>query len=139
MYSSIKEALVFKEEDVYSIEQAYEELYRSVVRLEDMDDFSEDMLVRIKEKISNGTSVEEAFTSVIDESYEFADGDYFKYVISKYRNDLLEFLDSALKSKNPQKSWHDDINYFVGTLRISVDGKEYHIKELQSMLERRYD
>lgn len=137
MYDAIKKALtpLHETNSVTSISEAYEILYRRVARLFDMDDFSTELLNNIHRLISNGASPELAFKQCLDNDYDAANYDYFKDTINHYKVNLLDALNKAVASPNPQQIWNADIDWMASHSVITVGGTDYTLDELKKKLD----
>lgn len=144
MYEAIKQKLIDEFDTLHnannlSYEEAYETLYHLTSRLSDMDDFSTGLLKDIYKAMGEDLSDEsfvKAFQYVIDSEYESADFDYFKDSVISYKADLNEALQKAVKSSSPSRSWNADIYWLFNHAVINVDGTDYTVKQLQSLLDK---
>ena len=136
LYEAVKnnltEAHELKSEE--DLESKYEILYRRVSRLEDMDDFTDEMLLQINELINKGIDVATAFSQVIDEKYEFGDATYFKPALEYYSDNLKEILQNSIKSTDLGKNWSAELNYLASNTTIVYNGQEYTLDQLKDRL-----
>lgn len=142
-YTLFKKAM-YEGEDLKAdtIEDAYEQLYRRVTRIQDMDDFSIEILQSVKSLLDKGVSYENAFKQVLDSQYEFADYNYFADVLTNQKENLLQLLDKVLKSDSPEeaeKLWNTEINWIADHYVINYNGTDYTLEELQSKIEKGAD
>lgn len=138
MYEAIKQSIngeFNSSSNPNSISEAYEQLYRWTSRLADMDDFNTDILKAIQTEMSGGLKFEDAFKTVIDEKYEFADYSYFKDAVVKFHDSLVETLDNALATKSPSNYWNKEIDWMAQHAVITVDGNDYTIDQLKNKLD----
>lgn len=135
MYEAIKSNIYHEfdvgKEEFTSISDAYEILYRLVIRLSDMDDFDNQILRSIQEKITDGASFETAFKSTINNEYQFADFDYFHDSFNHFKSTLEEDFNKAITNVNPARSWNASINWLTSHAVINVNGDDYTLKQLQ--------
>lgn len=138
MYEAIKKEIMdeFDITDLsnLTIEDAYEVLYRLTSRLSDMDDFSNSILKSIASIMDEGNSFEKAFEVVINNDYEFANFAYFKEAFNHFKDDLKDAFKEACKSVNPARSWSASIHWIFDHATITVNGAEYNIKQLKSLI-----
>ena len=120
-----------------SLSDAYEKLYRRVVRLEDMDDFTLDMLTTVRHLVLNNIDIKDAFLKVIGDGYPFADDNYFKEVVTDLIKDLSEILYRSLDSEKPEDNWKAEIDYLAKSQTIEVGGVSYTLSTLRNKIERR--
>lgn len=140
MYEAIKKTIMdefdIADSSNLSIEEAYEVLYRLTSRLSDMDDFSNSIIRSIANMMDEGSSFETAFKVVIDNEYEFADFDYFKDAFNHFKDNLEEEFKKACKSVSPSRSWNASIGWMFDHATITVDGTDYTIKQLKSLIDK---
>lgn len=137
MYDSIKKAIYDEfvpDTSNLSLEQAYEVLYRLYTRLQDMDDFSTDLLQSIQAKIDAGASFRDAFANTINQDYEFANFDYFKDAFYKYEKDLERVFKEALKSNDPASHWNAEIDWLASHAVVNFEGTDYTIDQLMKKI-----
>lgn len=144
MYEAIKQKLIDEFDTLnnannLSYEEAFETLYHLTSRLSDMDDFSTELLRSIYKTMGDDLSDDsfvKAFHQVIDSEYDSADYEYFKDSVISYKADLNQALQKALKSSSPAKSWNADIYWLFNHAVINVDGTDYTVKQLKSLLDK---
>lgn len=138
MYEAIKKEIMdefdITDSSNLTIEDAYEILYRLTSRLSDMDDFSNSILKSISVIMDEGTPFATAFEVVINNDYEFANFDYFKDAFNHFKDNLEEEFKKACRSVNPARSWNASINWMFDHATITVDGTDYTIKQLKSLI-----
>lgn len=140
MYTNISESIRgLREEDVVeSYEEAYNKLYRLVTRLEDMDNFDNNILLKIRDRMKEYDDLDEnlafqrAFKEIIDNDYEFSDFDYFKPAFDNQYVNLFDSFKKAIKSKSPENSWRHDIDWYASHLTLTVDGIQYTLNDLMN-------
>lgn len=143
MYDAIKQSLLEEFSptnlDSQSLEDAYETIYRLVVRLQDMDDFSDDILKNIYKAMGGNLTADsfvKAFKQVISSEYDSTEADYFSNALNTYKEDLKEALLKAVESSSPSDSWNADINWLFNHATINVNGTDYTINQLQTILDK---
>lgn len=123
--------------DKLTLEQAYEQLYNRVNRLQDMDDFSSSLLKSIYNKMQNGQPFDKAFEQTINTEYEFADFDYFKDVFNLHKENLFELLKkSVLASTVPSRTWASEIKWMFDHETITYNDAEYTLSQLKDKLDK---
>lgn len=122
--------------DELSLEEAYNTLYEIVTRLQDMDDFDNNLLSLVHKTIDEGASFKTAMSEAIDAGYEFADSDYFKDVLNSCEGELKEIFDKVIKAKNPAEDWTTEIRYLAENTTLNYNGKDYNLKELRDLVEK---
>lgn len=137
MYDSIKKAIFDEfvpDTSNMSLEQAYEVIYRLYTRLQDMDDFSTDLLSSMKAKMDSGASFRDAFANTINQDYEFANFDYFKDAFYKYEEDLKRVFNDAMNSDNPAEYWNNEITWMASHAVVNFEGTDYTIDQLMKKI-----
>ena len=142
-YALFKKAMYEGEDlEADTIEDAYEQLYRRVTRIQDMDDFSIEIIQSIKSLLDKGVSYENAFQQVLDSQYEFADYNYFADVINNQKENLLQLIDKALKSDSPdevENTWRTEIDWIADHYIIDYNGTDYTLEQLRDKIEKGAD
>ena len=122
--------------DELSLEDAYNTLYEIVTRLQDMDDFDNNLLSSVYKMTEEGASFKTAMSEAIDSGYDFADSNYFKDVLNSCESELKEIFNRIIKSNNPAENWTAEIRYLADNTTLNYNGKDYNLKELRDLVEK---
>lgn len=129
-----------EEDKIDSYEEAYNRLYNLVARLQDMDNFDNKILLKIKDKMSeydnldDNLSFQKAFKEVIDNDYEFSDFNYFKPAFDTYYTNLFDSFKKAIKTNKPEDSWSHDIDWYAQHATITLDTRQYSLNDLMNII-----
>lgn len=128
------------EEEIESeaeLEDAYEQLYRIKVNIEDLDtnqendEFSNDDFNKLKDLIVGGNDIIEAYRNVLPIS-----------VLNKAKTTIKDYADELIKAiinSDDADEYRDELILLVNNLSTIYNGKEYNLAELKQRFDNKYN
>ena len=119
------------------LEDAYEQLYRIKVNIEDLDtnqendEFSNDDFNKLKDLIVGGNDIIEAYRNVLPIS-----------VLNKAKTTIKDYTDELTKAiinSDDADEYRDELILLVNNLSTIYNGKEYNLAELKQRFDNKYN